>query len=245
MTKILFSLLCFSLVNLSFADISLAKKTKRSSVAKKRSVSKKRAKKYRAYKSFYRRHIKRLKQKTSWSAGVFGGVSLSTDKGNFSLKPLGLVLAYHANSYVSLEARAFGSQSVKLGSASGLSLHEVKTAISFSGLVKVRKSVDKNRQFMPYLIGGYSQLSLTESEVCDPQQPQCDPDELFNDPVKASVGLWTVGLGLDFFPVRNFSLGVELLQYLGVEKALLELSDFNVLNIQNFNTVQVSARFYF
>ncbi|MBE8222173.1 MAG: hypothetical protein HAW60_05540 [Bdellovibrionales bacterium] len=252
MKKILFILLCFSITSISYTKTSFAKRgksAKYSSAKKKRYRllrKRKRASKYRAYKSFYRRHIRKLKQKSNWSVGVFTGATIGSEKDTFNLQPVGLSLAYHANSYVSIESRIFTFSTTQLDAEKVLSVYEIKPNLSFAGLVKVRKSIDKRRQFMLFALGGYSSISLTETEICRTTSTACDPDNLIDDSVSAYVGLWTLGAGLDYFPTEYMSLGFEVIRYMGVEDAFVEsFSKFNELKINDFNVMQVSARYYF
>ncbi|MBE8162665.1 MAG: hypothetical protein HAW63_01595 [Bdellovibrionaceae bacterium] len=253
MKKIIFSLLCFSLVSVSYVDSGFAKKHKRSSVFKKKKAARKRAArkralKYRAYKSFYRRQMRALRNKSNWSVGVFAGSPVGK-KADYTIKPFGLSGAYHFNSFVSLEGRAFfGYSNLDIKDfVDDNSKYVVNTGLSFSTLLKVRKSIDRKRHFMPYVVAGYSFIKITENNMC--KASDC-AEGFLEDPATSKIGLWALGLGIDFFPIKKVSFGLEVLHYLGVKKALSSVKEFDSLNDERLNvkditTIQLSARYYF
>lgn len=249
MKKIIFGLLCFGLINVSAVDVSFAKKNKKSFSYKKKRMQRKLKANYRAYKSFYRTQIKSLNKKTNWSFGTFMGVA--ANKELYRITPLGISVAYHINSFFSIEDRLFFSYSELTipDSVEDAAEYKINTGFSFSTLVKLRKSIDKQKTIMPYVVAGYSFLKVIEGNICKNGQ-KCLLAGATLDTVSASITLFTAGMGVDFFPIKKVSFGLEVLKYFGVKNAMAKVSSFNELNIpdlalKDFVTLQISARYYF
>lgn len=253
MKKIIFGLLCFGLINVSTVNDSFAKQSKRSAAYKKRQAYKKRRAhrkqkaRYRAYKSFYRSQIKRLNKKTNWSFGIFSGVS--ANKELYRLTPLGVSLAYHINSFVSIEERLFFSYSELTipDTVESQAEYKINTGFSFSTLVKIRKSIDRQKAIMPYVLAGYSILKVIEGNICKNGE-RCLVSENTQDINSEKIGLFVAGVGVDFFPIKRVSVGLEAIKYFGVQSAMSKGKSFGTLSdldLKDFVTLQISARYYF
>lgn len=253
MKKLLFGLLCFSLVSISYADSVSAKRVKKSSVSKKKRAAKKRALrkralKYRAYKSFYRKQVKQLRQKSYWSAGVSMGLPLSST--GLQLKPVGLSVSYAAMPFLAFEASTslnLNEIDIKSETGFGDTTYRLDDIKSISGFVKLQKYI--SRQALTYIKLGYSIMTVDAITFCfdddTGDREACSsiaPDKIENE----SLGLLAVGIGGDFFIQRKFSLGVEVLTHFGLKKALQEKpsNDFQI-EVKDPATIKISAKYHF
>lgn len=254
MKKILFSLLCFSLVSVASADMVLAKRVKKSSVTKK-----KKAARYRAYKSFYRRQMRRLRKKSNWSVGVYGGFSALTLEGSgsvipgeqpFELKPVGLSMSYNVKPFLSVELNAaFNTGNIDIphdNPDDPTAIYRLSGLASFSGFLKLQKRISK--KILGYAKLGYTTISIDEDTLCFTGTEESQTCGSFDQtsPESGNLGLWGVGAGMDFFVKRNFSLGAEIIYYIGgIKSALKDSSNSFSFNANELALVLFSAKYHF